>query len=78
MADTTVFVYWDTTDKGTNTTWTNVRDFGLQLEGTFLTTNVTGLSTGITYYYRFYASNALDHAAWAPESAVFTTDATPS
>ena len=78
MAETSVLVGWDTTDKGTNLTWGNMHSFGLQPDGSPLTENATGLSAGTTYFYRFCASNALGHISWAPSTAVFSTDATPA
>ena len=69
---TTVHVYWGTED-GTNNkaSWSHTNDFGVQALGP-LTTNVTGLSSGTLYYYRFYATN-VDGEVWANSSKSFTT-----
>jgi hypothetical protein len=70
-APTTVFVYWGVTDGGTNKlSWANPIDFGVTNIGS-LSTNVTGLSYGTTYYYRYYASNSFGES-WAPSSTAFS------
>jgi len=78
MTATTVHVYWDTEDEGTNkTTWAYYTNFGVRAEGEALTTNVTGLDPRTTYYYRFYATNE-NGEFWAEPAASFTTFSLPS
>ncbi|MDD5522886.1 MAG: DUF2341 domain-containing protein [Kiritimatiellae bacterium] len=70
-ASTSVSVYWGTTDGGTNIgAWGNVINFGLSSAGP-LSTNVTGLSYGTTYYYRYYATNSFGES-WAASSTAFS------
>jgi len=76
-AETVVYVYWGTvngeTNKGSWGTWTN---FGTCVEGQMLTTNVS-VNGNITYYYRFYTTNAAGDEGWASDSASFTTPDSP-
>ncbi len=59
-AETVVWVYWGAANCGTNkTAWAHEESFGVCGEGQALTTNVTGLTPNSTYYYSFYASNAV-------------------
>ncbi|MDD5522884.1 MAG: DUF2341 domain-containing protein [Kiritimatiellae bacterium] len=70
-AATAVSIFWGETDGGTNRlAWANEINFGLTDPGP-LSTNVTGLSLGSTYYYRYYATNSLGES-WAPYSTVFS------
>ncbi|MDD4869525.1 MAG: DUF2341 domain-containing protein, partial [Kiritimatiellae bacterium] len=70
-ASTSVSVYWGTTDGGTNIgAWDNVINFGLSSVGP-LSTNVTGLANGTTYYYRYYATNSFGES-WAASSTAFS------
>jgi hypothetical protein len=74
---TVVSVYWGTADIGTNSVgWDHVVDFG-QCSTGLVSTNITGLIEGATYYYRFCASNSAA-VAWADPAAQFTTASTPS
>jgi hypothetical protein len=74
---TAVSVYWGTADIGTNTVgWDHVDNFGQRAAG-ILSTNLTSLMQGATYYYRFYASNSLG-VAWADPAAQFTTVSAPA
>jgi uncharacterized protein YjiK len=57
-----VTLYWGETDGGTAiSAWANTNTFGVHAGPVpgLLTTNITGLSAETTYYYRFYATNAL-------------------
>ncbi|MDD5522883.1 MAG: DUF2341 domain-containing protein [Kiritimatiellae bacterium] len=70
-ASTAVSLYWGGTDGGTNLlAWANVINFGTTDTGP-LSTNVTGLLSGSTYYYRYYATNSLGES-WAPYSTAFS------
>ncbi len=70
-APATVMVYWGTTDGGTNkVAWLNSIDMGQPVPGS-LSTNITGLAAGSTYYYRYYASNSFGEC-WAPASTSFS------
>ncbi|MDD4872457.1 MAG: PKD domain-containing protein [Kiritimatiellae bacterium] len=74
---TTVTIFWGPTDGGTNTVaWTNICEFGALTIGPF-STNVTGLASNTTYYYRCYASNAFG-TAWAPSATNFVTAGVPT
>ena len=80
-ADTTqteVYVYWGTTDGGTNKVdWDHRLDFGECTPVQFLSTNITGLADSTDYHYRFYASNASGQETWAESSSHFTTMGAP-
>jgi hypothetical protein len=75
-AVTTVTVYWDTSDKGATFAWANSSNIGVQAVGD-LTAQVTGLTAGPTYYYRFYGTNANGHA-WAWPAQTFFLSAAPT
>ncbi len=69
---TAVSVHYGTSDGGTNGPWANTITWDApQSVGPF-TTNLTGLTSGTNYYYRFSASNDAG-TAWADTSAVFST-----
>jgi hypothetical protein len=73
-APTSVRIYRGPSDGGTNeVVWTNVCDFGILPIGPF-STNITGLESNTTTYYRCFASNA-SGIAWAPSTTHFTTPA---
>jgi hypothetical protein len=62
-----VFVYWGTTDGGTNTSnWEAANTVGSSQEGPF-TTTLVGLTANQTYYFRSYAFNLGGHD-WADSS----------
>ena len=73
---TTVTVFWGTNDFGmanmalwpTNATFPNAAAAGL------LATNISGLASNSTYYYRYYATNTAGDA-WALLPSVFMTGA---
>ncbi|MDA0338625.1 MAG: choice-of-anchor D domain-containing protein, partial [Proteobacteria bacterium] len=68
-----ISVYWGTTDGGTTPgAWDNVNVLGEISEGTFSTDTASGLIYGARYYYRCYASNAVDDA-WSASTMPFTT-----
>lgn len=70
-APTSVIAYWGTLDGGTNKViWLNSVDMGQPAAGS-LSANVTGLSAGSVYYYRYYASNSFGEC-WAPSSTAFS------
>ncbi len=71
---TTVAVYWDTEDRGTTAQlWAHTNVFsGPFTDGQLLTNEVTGLSDGQSYAYRFYAANVFGDY-WASPAAVFST-----
>jgi hypothetical protein len=74
---TVVSVYWGTTDIGTNTAgWDHVANFG-QCPAGAVSTNITGLTPGATYYYRFYASNSVG-TSWADPVSQFKTASAPT
>lgn len=71
-ATTTVKVYWGDNDGGTTAgNWDNNYSLGTQAEGTFYH-DVSSLSSGTTYYYRYYASNSYG-GAWASSTESFLT-----
>jgi len=70
---TVVGMYWGPTDGGTNvTSWTNVTQFVIRPVGLF-STNIAGLASNMTYYYRCYASNSAGFVVWAPSTTNFAT-----
>ena len=75
-ATTAVSVYWGTVDRGTTTAgWGYTNRLGTRAVGA-VSTNVTGLAQGATYYYRFYASNSAG-VVWADSAASFKTMSAP-
>ncbi len=70
-ADTMVLC-WGTNDCGTGSTtnWPNVANFGAKTAGQSVSTNLTGLTYGIRYWYRVYATNAAGEAWSAPTNFV--------
>lgn len=71
-APTEVCVFWGTSDGGTDRdAWAHTNSFDTVGEGN-LSTNVTGLSHGTQYYYRFYATNSYGEA-WSEPTANFET-----
>jgi formylglycine-generating enzyme required for sulfatase activity len=76
-AATVVSVYWGTTDQGTSTVgWDHVVNLG-QCPAGAVSTDITGLTQGTTYYYRFYASN-VEGVSWADPAAQFRTVSAPT
>jgi len=74
-----VHVYWGPSDGTTNKTgaWAETNVFsGTHGVGTF-STNISGLSSGLVYYYRCYVTNA-GGEAWANASDSFTAEDPPS
>lgn len=73
LAPTTVYVCWDTSDKGTSTTgaWAHVDSIGVRAAGSFADP-ISGLTSNTTYYYRCFASNFAG-SAFASSAASFTT-----
>ncbi|MBN1670751.1 MAG: DUF11 domain-containing protein [Kiritimatiellae bacterium] len=68
----TISLFWGDDDAGTNAPdWDYEAVLGLTPLGAF-STNVTGLTTNTTYYYRSFASNATQ-MAWASSTTNFTT-----
>jgi formylglycine-generating enzyme required for sulfatase activity len=73
---TVVSLYWGASDAGATTIgWDHVVNFGQCAQGP-LSTNVTGLTPGNTYYYRFYATNSIG-SIWGSPAAQFKTLAVP-
>ena len=69
---TTVWMYWGTSDGGTNHgQWGNTNAPATLTEGG-ITVLLPVLTAGTPYYYSFFASNALG-TAWAEPSMLFTT-----
>ena len=65
-----VTMYWGTTDGGASASaWGHTNGLGLLNEGGFWL-SATGLTVGVTYYYRCYASNVAA-TAWAPDTTNF-------
>jgi len=64
-ADTYVWVYWDTVNRGTNKTWAFTNDFiSAQSIGSF-SYPATNLTPDTWCWYSYYASNSAGHDAWA-------------
>jgi carbonic anhydrase/acetyltransferase-like protein (isoleucine patch superfamily) len=71
-APATLWLYYGKTDAGTNKgTWQNSTNLGLASIG-ITNVNLTGLTRGSTYYFRFYITNALGDS-WAAPSTAFAT-----
>ncbi len=71
-ATASVSVFWGTSDGGTNEFgWDDSNDLGTNTVGP-LVTNITGLSSPDTYYYRFRATNSYGDS-WATSTSVFIT-----
>jgi autotransporter-associated beta strand protein len=63
-APTTVYVFWDTADQGTNqTAWAFTNSYGVLATGVY-SNNATSLITDTPYYYRSYATNSAGQC-WA-------------
>ena len=76
-AATALWVYFGTNDGGEVTgDWDTNAYFGANMSVASYSTNVTGLDSGVTYYYRFAASNATTNV-WASYVKSFTTLAPP-
>ncbi|TAE78636.1 MAG: hypothetical protein EAZ65_04565 [Verrucomicrobia bacterium] len=70
--DSTVRVYWGTTDGGTTAAnWQNHLNLGFKTRGE-LEVSVSALAQKTKYYYRFYASNSAG-GSWASSTRSFTT-----
>ncbi len=75
-APATVSFLWDTADRGTNLTlWAHTNVVGVVGTGA-VSTNVTGLSAGTTYFYILYAANSGGSSFGTPAQS-FTTPAPP-
>lgn len=71
---TEVRCYWGTNDGGTTASaWMTNDVLGAQTAPVTLTNNVSGLTGGTPYFFRYWASNSAD-AVWAAESGLFTTE----
>jgi hypothetical protein len=65
-------LYWGTTDGGTTiASWEQVTSFPESTEGSY-EVELTGLSAGTTYFYRWYATNSAD-SDWASATLSFST-----
>jgi len=75
-----VTLYWGPTDgETTAATWAHAVSFGTNARPTpaDYTTNLTGLASGTTYYYRYYAANG-SGGVWASPTLSFTTLSRPA
>ena len=67
-----VYIYWGDNDGGTDTlSWDEVIDLGVKGAGDF-STNVSGLTQGMTYYYTCRAVGGGD--VWSPTTESFTAN----
>ncbi len=74
--NSTVFVYWGTSDGEDNATaWGNEESLGSLGEGVF-SQNVSGLSSSTIYFYRCFANNTVGED-WADTTENFTTELAP-
>ena len=65
-----VTMYWGTADGATNAAaWAQTNSLGLLSEGSFAS-YATGLTSGVTYYYRCYATNGVGET-WAAATTNF-------
>jgi hypothetical protein len=67
-----VTVYWGPSDGGTGSGWAFTNTFGEVGALGELVTNVTGLASGTTYFYRFFGSNS-QGGTWSGATRSFTT-----
>ncbi len=75
MAATAVAVYWGTQDGGANAgAWANTNWFAAPAAPGAFSKNLTGLSSGTAYFYRYAATNAYG-AVWAPATETLLTAA---
>ncbi len=75
--NTSVTVYWGTSDSGTTTSgWAHATNLGVQPSGV-VTATLTGLTAGTTYYYRYDATNPYG-TALASTSGSLTPPAAPT
>lgn len=75
---TSVFVCWDTSDKGTASpaSWAHVEALGIRTTGRFSVV-ATDFGSNSTFYYRSYASNG-SGGVFAPTSDTFTRSSPPT
>ncbi|MEM7393435.1 MAG: DUF2341 domain-containing protein, partial [Verrucomicrobiota bacterium] len=79
LSETVVCVYWGTNDGGTvSSAWTRVDCLGTNVNPvpSDWSFSATGLSSGVTYYYRYQASNAAGRV-WAFTTESFLTPGLP-
>ena len=75
LAQTVVSVYWGPQDGGTDASaWANTNSFLSPAAPGVFATNITGLTSGTIYFYRYAASNAYG-AMWAPATETLLTGA---
>jgi hypothetical protein len=69
----TVRLYWGRTDGGTAVAaWQNVASIGNLATPQDFQADISGLTAGLTYYFRAYAANAQGED-WAPQTVPFAT-----
>jgi hypothetical protein len=73
---TTVWAFWDTSDRTTNKTWAHSTNYPASSLGV-MTNSISGLTPNQTNYFTYYATNA-DGEAWASPSLSFKTWGGPS
>ena len=72
-AATAVTVCWGAADGGTDAgAWANTGGFGVPAAAGTFSTNITGLSSGTTYFFRYAASNAYG-IVWSPATETLLT-----
>ncbi|MEI8164796.1 MAG: glycine-rich domain-containing protein [Chloroflexales bacterium] len=70
----TGYLYYGTSNPGTNLTWSSSNPLGLLTKGTTVTNTITGLNPNSTYYFIAYATNEILQTAWgATTGQQFTT-----
>lgn len=75
--DPTVWIYWGTTDGGTNTgNWQQNENLGVRSVGAF-SAPIASLTPSTVYYFRAYAQNSAG-GTWASATASFTTSNPPA
>lgn len=76
LTATTVWLYWDTSDRATNKTWAGSTNWTAGALGA-ITNTLNGLLPNQAYFYTYYASNAVG-GTWAQPSQPFETAGQPS
>ena len=79
-SDAHVFLFWGTSDSGSNLNWANTIDCGVtntQAGAVSFSNVVATLSNNATYFYTYYATNGTANC-WPPSSKQFVTYSWPS
>ena len=76
-APASVWVYWDTIDRGTNSLWAYTNGPTAATAVGQVTNTASGLSSNTTYWFTYYVSNSIGEG-WAKPSLSFKTTGLPA